>query len=570
MSEKQSLPLHVVLAALNSQYVHSALAPWWLKAGVKAFSRLPHQVKVIEGTVNEPLDRLRDRLVAAQPEVLGLSCYIWNIRVIKALLPKIREALPGCLILLGGPEVSFCAEAVMRECPQVDFLIAGEGEIPLAGLLDALAGEGALRQVPGLCFREGDQLHISPAHCHPGIPPSPYCPEYFEALQSRIAYIEASRGCPYACAFCLSGRSEDRVRFVPLPRVFEEIAALAQAGTQTIKFVDRTFNAHREQANAILSHLAENADRFPPGLTFHFEIAGDILHDATLKIIENAPAGLFQFEIGLQSMDEGVLSKVRRQTDMKRLRANVKRLLSSRRAHVHLDLIAGLTGEDLPTFIQGFNQAYLLSPQALQLGFLKIIHGSAMREQPENYPCVFDPLPPYTVTRTPWMSGEDLDALRLAERALDKLHNSGRFYSTLRFLTRVRNIAPFTLFHRLGEVIRQAEQGGQSLPLDQLTCLVLEHLTAWLPGDAPRLFDLMLLDRLASVKSSVLPPCLKRQDPRFFEAKRHLAARFSRPPGTARAMGFLRQRNQNLIAFCDYDQPHPVTGRYRVRVTRLP
>ena len=558
----------VARCALSSQYVHSSLAPWCLRAGILAYGKGEYNIRVLEGTVNEAPEAVAGRIIEQAPDVLALCCYIWNIRAVRALLPALRSALPGCVIVLGGPEVSFCAGETLSACPEADFLIAGEGELPLARLLDALGGMGEMSGVPGLCRRTEEGLLISPAFTHPEMPPTPCCPEYFARLSGRIAYIEASRGCPFSCAFCLSGREGGRPRFVPLARVFEEIGALARSGARTVKFVDRTFNVSRSRADAILTYITDHAAGFPPGLTFHFEIAGDILAASTLDIIENAPVGLFQFEIGLQSMRADTLSRVRRKTDMEKLRQNVRRLIACGRAHVHLDLIAGLPGEGLADFIRGFDEAYLLSPHALQLGFLKLIPGSAMREEPEAYPCTFDPEPPYAVTSTPWMSGKDLDSLHAAEHALDKLHNSGRFCFSLRFLTRRLALPPFAVFLRLGEAIAAAEKSaGRPLSLDALTACALETLSAWLPDQAAMLRDLMLLDRLASVPSSVLPPCLKSPAPSYFETRRYLASRFPRRPGVTRAIGFLSGGRR--AAFCDYEDRNPVTGRYRVRVIRL-
>ena len=306
-------PLRAAVLALNSQYVHSSLAPWCLCAGVPAFSRLNHSASVLEGTVNESLHTVADRVTAAAPQVLGFCCYIWNIKAIKKLLPLLRAALPDCVFVLGGPEVSFCPEEALSALPGADFLISGEGERPFALLLDALAGEGSLEAVPGLCWRQkqAEGFRLSPPHAHAQMPPSPYTPAYFSQLAGRIAYIEASRGCPFACAFCLSGREGLRPQRAPLERVFSELDALAHSGARTIKFVDRTFNVNRNRADAILGYLINKSAAYPPGITFHFEIAGDILAASTLALIASAPPGLFQFEIGLQSMDEATLLRVR-------------------------------------------------------------------------------------------------------------------------------------------------------------------------------------------------------------------------------------------------------------------
>ena len=309
--------------------------------------------------------------------------------------------------------------------------------------------------------------------------PSPCLEEYIAALDGRIAYLETSRGCPYACAFCLSGRGET-LRHAPMERAQQEILQLAQSGAQTIKLVDRTFNADRSRARALLAFMAEEYGKgIPKDVCFHFEIAGDLLDEATLALVNATPRGLFQFEIGLQSMHESTLRRVRRYTDMEHLKKQVRTLIAGGRAHVHLDLIAGLPGETLADFARGFDAAYALRPHALQLGFLKLIHGSAMREQPEQYPCTFDPAPPYQVQSTSAMSEKDFAVLTTADARWTSC-NSGRFVRTLRFLTGDAGCAPFELFLMLGQAISDAEKQARkgSLPLDELTT---PYMTRWSP-----------------------------------------------------------------------------------------
>lgn len=554
-------PVRVVLLSVNSQYVHSSLAPWCLKAGLDAYAMAEYDATVVEGTVNELPAAVLARIKKAQPQVLGISCAIWNITYVANLLPRIKEDLPGCVIVLGGPEVSYRAADSLASYPQADYLIAGEGELPFAWLLDALCGLRSFDEVPGLCLRSTDSLVIREPHVHETMQPSPYGPAYFLALGGRIAYLETSRGCPYTCAFCLSGR-EEKLRSVPLERAYQEILLLANSGTKIVKLVDRTFNADKAHAHAILCFIADHAGLdFPEGVTFHFEIAGDLLDDFTLSLIESAPAGLFQFEVGLQSMDEGTLHKVRRRTDMAFLIQQVSRLISSGRVHVHLDLIAGLPGEGLAEFARSFSDAYALRPHALQLGFLKLIHGSAMRGEPESYPCQFDPEPPYQVRSTPWLSEEDLAELELVEHALDKLHNSGRFAGTLNFLTSQAGLEPFDVFLMLGRAIHQAEAAQGRLSLEGLTKCVFDCLTVQLP-QKPLLRDLLLQDRLASTHTTVLPACLKQKDARHLAVKRALKRRFPQPDSVTRAIGFLYAGDEDRVAFCDYIKKNPVTGLY--------
>jgi radical SAM superfamily enzyme YgiQ (UPF0313 family) len=560
-------PARVVLLGLNSQYVHSSLAPWCLKAGLREYARAPFEARVVEGTVNEPMEAVAGRVIDAAPDILSISCYIWNIVYVQRLLPLLRAALPGCVFVLGGPEVSFCAAEVLARVPEADYVLCGEGEFPFARLVDALSGIGLAEAVPGLCFRIPGGLELHAPFQHPEMQPSPYDEEYLRGLDGRIAYLETSRGCPYACAFCLSGRDEDRLRRAPIERAFEEILLLANSGSRTIKLVDRTFNADRRRALKILRFIAgEYGGRIPRGVSFHFEVAGDLLDGPALELVAGAPAGLFQFEIGLQSMDERALRLARRKTDMAHLTRQVSRLIACGRAHVHLDLIAGLPGEGLAEFARGFDAAYALRPHTLQLGFLKLLHGSAMREDPDTYPCRFDENPPYEVRETPWLSAADLQTLKLAERALDKLHNSGRFVCTLRWLTTAGGHTPFALFLALGETIARAEKGGGSLSLDALTDLVAEHLFARHPDKAALLKDLLLRDRLASVKTTLLPASLKRRDARYHAIKRALEKRFPRQENTPRAIGLLYAGEEDQVVFCDYLQPDPVTGLYDLQV----
>jgi radical SAM superfamily enzyme YgiQ (UPF0313 family) len=382
---RQSIrPLRVALFTLNSQYIHSALAPWCLKEGLSAYAQTPHESLVVEGTVNEPEEEVLERLFAAAPDVLGISCYIWNIRALARLLHPIRATLPDCVVVLGGPEVGHRAADALMQYPEADFILAGEGEVPFACLIDALCGLMPLETVPGLCCRLEGQLLVHEAYVHDGLALSPYSPAYFEQLQGRIAYLETSRGCPYACAFCLSGRGET-LRFLPLHQAFRDIVHLANAGVMTVKFVDRTFNANRKRALEILRFISDAYGKeIPEGVTFHFEIAGDLLDGETLAVIERSSAGLFQFEIGLQSMREETLKSVRRKTAMARLLRNVSGLIATGKTHVHLDLIAGLPGEDLAAFSAGFDLAHALHPHTLQLGFLKLLYGGAM---PVPFPC---------------------------------------------------------------------------------------------------------------------------------------------------------------------------------------
>lgn len=563
-------PPSIALVAVASSYVHSALAPWCLKAGVEAYARTSCQIQVVEGTINEPVDRVADRIIAVNPGILGLSCYIWNITFIKELLPLLRQALPDTVIVLGGPEVSPLPREALMACPQADYVLCGEGEKPFALLVDALTtGEGILK-VPGLCCRGENGFHLSPAYQHGDMPPSPYCDVYFAQLRGRIAYLETSRGCPFHCAFCLSGKGE-RVRCTSMERAKKEMLALAQSGASTVKLVDRTFNASVSRAYQLFDFVIRQQGKgIPEGVCFHFEIGGDLLDDATMERLATAPAGCIQLEIGIQSLNEESLRSVRRYTPIAALLQKLRRVIAPGNIHVHIDLIAGLPKEDMASFIQGFNRAFALYPHALQLGFLKVIPGSSMRLEPDTYPLSYSPLPPYQITDTPWLTAGDLARLQIAEQALEKLYNRGRFAYTMKEMTETWGISPFELFESLGIEITHAEkERGMPLPLDVLTQVVFDALCRLFPERKEEVRNLMLRDRLATTVTPLIPACLRLSHPKYHQAKEGLASRHPPQKGIYRAMSLAADGDRLLVLWADYDKPHSVTGRYRVNEMNL-
>jgi radical SAM superfamily enzyme YgiQ (UPF0313 family) len=566
---------NAVLSVLNAKYVHLSPAPWCLAAGVLAFApELYERVRIVEGNINQADDEMLSRILAERPALVGFSCYIWNITKTLTLCRRLREALPGVLIVLGGPEVSYCAGEVLRENPAVDFVLAGEGEESFPALLRAVLKEGAERPIPpeasqnisGLSYRTPDGGIIERPPCHlTGSVPSPLTAGYAEAVRGRIAYIETSRGCPYRCAFCLSGG--EKPRYFEMDPLFGDLLKLAKSGARTIKFVDRTFNANPEHCNEILRFiLARYGREIPEGACFHFEIAGDILREETFGLLEQMPPGAVQLEIGMQSFHEKTLEAIRRKTDTARLEENIRRLVDMGRMHIHIDLIAGLPFEDLPTFAGSFNTAYSLGAHNLQLGFLKLLHGSAMRTERDKYPCRFHETPPYEVIRTPWLTEGDIRLLHRTENALEKVYNSGRFRTAAAYVLGVCGMTPFDLYTGLGEAIEQAGM-ARGAALDDFTALFKDFCEN-LPGvDRETLRDAMVQDRLATNSTGGLPPCLIRQDEQLTRAVKWL----SKNPETAPRRGVRRGAailyGAGTLCWADYDPKarSPVTGRWPLR-----
>ena len=550
--------MRAVICGLNSQYIHSTLAPWCLLAGVRAYAPSA-EVSVVEGTVNESPDAVFARIMEKTPQVVSFSCYIWNIETVLRLTARLKRAVPGLQVVLGGPEVSYRAGELLKTEPSVDYVLSGEGERPFAMLLTALNDESSLRDVPGLCYREGDTIVVSEPYVTNELPPSPYCAEYFGTLNGRIAYLETSRGCPFSCAFCLSGRCGG-VRYFPLERAQQEIVLLANSGTKTVKFVDRTFNADRKRALAIIRFIREHyGTDIPRDVCFHFEVAGDLLDEETLTELSESPAGLFQLEIGIQSFHEPTLAAIARKTNIERLKRNVRRLLACQTVHIHIDLIAGLPQEDMATFAESFNTAYLLSPHMLQLGFLKLLYGAPMRESPAEYPCEYGKTPPYEVTRTPWMSERDLERLHRIESVLDRVYNSGRFRRTLTYLLQATGDRPFTLFERLGDALTR-----ERTSLDAYTKCLYVVCSTWEKVDAQTLRGQMACDRIATNPSGILPPCLRTDEAERKRLKRLADTddRFRRPASVKRGTAYVDGR----LVYADYTAPHPVTDEYPLHI----
>ena len=538
--------MKVIISCLNSKFVHASLSPWCLAAGVRKFCKKCHDIEILESTINGNIEQFAQKIIDENAEIVAFSCYIWNIT--KTLeISRIIKQNSNCKIVLGGPEVAYRPKDVLKKYPFIDFVLSGEGEWTFPDFLDNTDGDLSL--VNGLTYRYGGEIFSVPEKIYTDTPPSPFSDEFFKKLNGRIAYIETARGCPYRCAFCLSGRCSP-LRFFDLEQVKKDIISLANSGTQTIKFVDRTFNANAERADKILLFIKENYGKtIPENVCFHFEIAGDILKKSTLEILSNMPCGAVQLEVGMQSFNEDVLKKINRKTDTKKLIENIKKLISFGNMHVHIDLIAGLTGEDFESFKQSFNIGYSLKAHMLQMGFLKLLYGADMRENNEKYPCEFNTEPPYEVISTPWLSADEIKSLKNCEDALDRLYNSGRFLFTLNYLTEEIGISPFDVFYDFGNAI-----SGSKMKL----CDYAEKLYNFfsIKCDKETLREKILCDLLCSSSSVQIPDVLKINDPLYKKAKKHFIENESKLTKIAILY------SQNKIFTVDQNAPKNLHNRF--------
>ena len=441
--------MKVLLAAINAKYIHSNLGIYSLKTyGEKMLKEwgLAEQAEIslAEYTINHQMEQILQDIYKRKPDVIGFSCYIWNISYVKMILADIKKVLPDVKIWAGGPEVSYHGEAFLKEEPAVDLVMMGEGEITFAHFLKALLEGEDLKQVPGLMVRNADGTFTNTGFrqvMDMSQIPFPYAFMDMKELEHRIIYYESSRGCPFSCAYCLSS-IDKKLRFRSLDLVLPELEWFLQAKVPQVKFVDRTFNCKKSYAMAIWQYIRDHDN----GVTnFHFEIAADLLDKDELDLLSTMRPGLVQLEIGVQSTNEKTLEAIRRKTDIEEIREITETINSWHNIHQHLDLIAGLPWEDLKRFKKSFNDVYEMEPEQLQLGFLKVLKGSYMEELIPDCDLLYSAAPPYEVLCTKWLSYGDVLELKDIEEMTEVHYNSRQFTCTLKELEKEFD-TPYEMF----------------------------------------------------------------------------------------------------------------------------
>lgn len=447
-----------VLAALNAKYIHSNPAVYSLKAN--AGEHASH-VKICEYTINHTKEEILAALYGEEPDIIGFSCYLWNIEYILAIAEDLKKIRPGLIITAGGPEVSYRPEEFLRTYRFFDVIMVGEGEKTFSELLSYYFGDrgpesggikppDSLAQIRGLVYREGEQIIRTPSREGLVMDELAFLYKDLSGMENRIIYYESMRGCPFSCSYCLSS-IEKSVRCKSLGKTLPEIDFFLQAEVRQVKFVDRTFNCIHEHAYAIWKHIKEHDN----GITnFHFEIAGDLLQEEDFCLFDGMRPGLMQFEIGVQSTNPDTIRAIGRTMDIECLARNIIKLRKSRNIHVHLDLIAGLPYEDYASFKNSFCDVYRMKPEQLQLGFLKVLYGSGMKEAGEKYGLIASSCPPYEVYATNWLSYREVRKLKQVEEMIEVYYNSAQFTASIAYLLRCFE-TPFDLYYCLGQYYKE-------------------------------------------------------------------------------------------------------------------
>ena len=496
----------VLWLALNAKYTHTSLAVRYLREACRPIV----ETEILELTINNQLLEILGSLYEKQPTVLGIACYIWNIEMIRQLLPLVAKVLPDTAILCGGPEVSYDTEQFMREVPQVDFVLRGESEQTIAALLPRILKDGRHAAGNGICgvawrhpdgvLEPGQAVTVTDA----GDIPFPYRQEELPALRERILYYETSRGCPFSCAYCLSCATKG-VRFLPLERVLAELTVFIQQDVRQVKFVDRTFNARKEHFLPILQFLLHQDCR----TNFHFEIAVDYLDDEVLAVLAQMPRGRVQLEIGIQSTNPRTLARVSRVNHWKRIAGNITRLLQSHNMHLHVDLIIGLPEEGMTSFAHSFNEVYALQPDMLQLGFLKFLKGAAMMETVSAGVYMYMDTAPYEVLSSHWLSYGEVRWLKSFEAVFGYYYNAGRCRRTAAyFIQWAEQGDAFRFYQRFTQYWEAHAYHQQGHAVKSLYGYMADFCQTVYQASAGLLDNLLRLDALLADKGRIRPESL--------------------------------------------------------------
>ena len=474
----------ILLSTLNARYAHASLGLRYLQANM---GTLQDQTRLKEFVIGTRVADIVEKLLAEKPRIIGFGVYIWNVNDITEVVGLLKLLAPEIVIILGGPEVSyeFGEQAVVK---QADYVVTGWGDITFPKLCDAvLHGPRPLMKIHAGEQPPVDQIAL------------PYALYSDEDIAHRTLYVEASRGCPFKCEFCLSALDKTAWPF-ELDRFLAEMEALYQRGARVFKFVDRTFNLNVKTSLRILQFFLDKLNAYPDDPVFaHFELVPDHLPEALKERIQQFPSGALQFEIGIQSFNPEVQALVSRKQDNDKAAANLCWLREQSQAHLHVDLIAGLPGEDLDSFARGFDKLVGLGPHEIQFGILKRLRGTPIIRHTETYKLVFDPAPPYTILATDRLDFATMQRLVRFARYWDLVANSGRFAKTLPTLLAD---APFARFIAFSDWLYAKTDATHRIALDRLAVLV----TQWLclqGADHIEVASLIAQDHAGKVASSV-------------------------------------------------------------------
>ena len=480
--------MKILLAACNAKYIHSNLAVFNLKACAKEYDS---NVVLREYTINQQKDDILKDIYRCHPDVICISCYIWNITFVRELMQDLRKILPDVPFWAGGPEVSYDAEEFLKKNPAFDGVMVGEGEETFLELVKHyMNGSPSLEKTTGLVYCKPDgTIQNNGWRQIMDLSRVPFAYEDLKDFENRIIYYESSRGCPFSCSYCLSS-IDKRLRFRSLDLVFNELQFFLDHKVPQVKFVDRTFNCKHDHAMAIWKYIQEHDN----GITnFHFEVAADLLNDEEIRLIRQMRPGLIQLEIGVQSTNTDTIREIRRTMRLEEVREHVARIKEKGNIHQHLDLIAGLPYEDIKSFRKSFDDVYGMRPDQLQLGFLKVLKGSYMQEMQQEYELRYKDEPPYEVLSTKWLPYSDVIELKGIEEMVEIYYNSGQFTHVVEAL--VENYASaYQMYQDLWQYYEEHDYMGIQHRRSARYEIVLDFVKEKYPEQADVMRELLTYD----------------------------------------------------------------------------
>jgi len=499
----------ILLTTLNAKYAHAAFGLRYLLANL---GPLRERAAILEFEINQKPTDLVEAILAENPRIVGMGIYIWNVTPATQVVAELKRLRPDVVIILGGPEVSH--EVDQQEiCRLADYFITGEADLAFARLCEEiLSGRRPVARVIPAELPDFSRLKL------------PYDLYDDRDLAHRVVYVEASRGCPFSCEFCLSSLDVP-VRNVPLEDFLPAMGRLLDRGLRRFKFVDRTFNLNLQIGRAILEFFWK---RYEPGLFLHFEMIPDRLPEGLREAIRLFPPGALQFEVGIQSFNPDVCRRISRRQDARRAEENLTFLREQTGVHVHADLIVGLPGEDLKSFAAGFGRLVGLGPQEIQVGLLKRLRGTPIARHDREWKMVYSPLPPYEILQTGSIDFAMMQRLRRFARYWDLVSNSGNFLESSPLIW--RDASPFAGFLRFSDWIFSRAGKSHGISLHHLAELLFEFLTGELGqdgrgaaeavwrdyqrggrSDRPRFLLKHLPSDTVNVQRRAAPPAVKRQ-----------------------------------------------------------
>ncbi|SUY31106.1 radical SAM domain-containing protein [Clostridium perfringens] len=472
---------------------------------LKAFTKdLDFQGDIKEFSINDRVENILEGIIEEKPDVVAFSCYIWNMEFVNRLAELIKLVDPNIEILYGGPEVSYEGKEFL-ENHEGEYVIVGEGEKTFREFVLYKLGEGKIEDIKGLNYKRDGKVFENPKRPEMDMNELVFPYTYEEDINNKIVYYEASRGCPFKCKYCLSSVMHG-VRFLDVERVKKELKYFMERGLKLVKFVDRTFNCNREYTVELLKYLSEQDTE----TRFHFEVAADLLTEEQIEILNNAPRGRFQLEVGVQTTNNEVLHNINRYITYENIKEKVLKVAAGKNVMQHLDLIAGLPGEDLESFKKSFNDVHDIRPDEIQLGFLKLLKGSSMREEAKKWGIVYSPYAPYEIIRSKDISYEELLLLKKVEAMVDKYYNSCKFNNVIKFFLNIYE-KPFDFYYDLAIFFEEKGNFKRSIGNVEYYKILLDFYLEKIGGKDEGLFkEVLKFDYLCFNKKRWLPDFLVR------------------------------------------------------------